>query len=231
MEHQQFQNLILYEDNHLLIVNKPNALLSQPDHTGEPDIFHLCKAYLKERYQKPGEAYLGLIHRLDRSVSGITIFAKTSKAAARLAEQFRTRAVTKIYRAIVEGSPAPEEGRLIDLLFKEERTKTARRARAGETGQRAELSYRTLGSSRIKDGVVSIVEIELYTGRFHQIRFQMASIGHPIYGDRKYGAHHTSRFGIALHAYRIAIIHPVRKSPLEIICEPPEWWPISTPAD
>jgi len=225
MKPEEIRKLILYEDNHLLIVNKPGAVLSQPGQSDMPDLFTLCKEYLRITYNKPGNAYLGLIHRLDRDVTGITVFAKTSKAAARLAEQFRTRTVRKIYLALTDGIPNPPEGELTHFLIKEEATRTARRAGAGETGKSAKLRYRVMETGTIRGQKAALVEVELLTGRFHQIRFQLSEIGTPVRGDRKYGSSNKMGSGIALHARRLAFTHPVKKEPLLIECPPPDSWP------
>lgn len=176
---------VLYEDNHLIAVWKPAGLLTQGDETGDPNLMDEVKAYLKETYQKPGNVFLGLLHRLDRPVQGVVLFAKTSKGASRLSEQIRNRTIKKIYHALVEGAPPEPAGTLVHHLAHDERTNTARVYDAEKEGsQRAELSYRTIE----KHGDQTLLKIELHTGRHHQIRAQLARIGCPIVGDVKYGA-------------------------------------------
>ena len=191
---------ILYEDNHLLAVNKPAGLPTMGVTEGSPSLWREAREYLKHRYQKPGNVYLGVVSRLDAVVSGVVLLARTSKAAARLTEQFRSRSVEKIYWAVVAGWPEPPAGELIDWLYKDEsRQRMALAAAPGGQGQQAVLRYRAL--RRIDR--VSLVEIELVTGRKHQIRVQMAAHGHAILGDRKYGSPLPFAAGIALHARRL----------------------------
>lgn len=180
MKHQALE--VLYEDNHLIAVVKPAGILVQEDESGDESLMDSVKAYLKETYQKPGNVFLGLIHRLDRNVSGIILFAKTSKGASRLSEQFRSHTVAKIYHALVEGRLEKPEGVLKDHLEKDERTM---KARISKDGKEAILSYRVVKEV----GSNTLVRIELQTGRFHQIRVQFAHAGHPIVGDVKYGAY------------------------------------------
>lgn len=176
---------VLYEDNHLIAVWKPAGLLTQGDATGDPNLMDEVKTYLKEAYQKPGNVFLGLLHRLDRPVQGVVLFAKTSKGASRLSAQIRERSIKKIYHALVEGTPPQPSGALIHYLVHDKNTNTAH---AYDTprpdAQRAELSYRTLENHDNQ----TLLEIELGTGRHHQIRAQLAHIGCPIVGDVKYGA-------------------------------------------
>jgi len=177
---------VLYEDNHIIVVVKPAGVLVQPsilvDGTiNNLDLVEMVKRYLKEKYKKPGNIFLGIVHRLDRPVSGIVLFAKTSKGAARLSEQFRDRTIKKIYSAIIEGEISPKDGYLMHSLVKDQKTK---KSFVDQSGSMAELRYRTVKSN----GKFSLLEIEIKTGRFHQIRAQFSAIGHPIAGDVKYGA-------------------------------------------
>lgn len=208
---------ILLEDNHVLAVNKPAGMLVQEDATGDVDLLAWGKAYLKAKYDKPGNVFLGLVHRLDRPVSGVVVFARTSKAAARLSEQFRRRTTEKIYWALVEGE-APARGELTQRLVREA-GKSSRVAAAGE-GQAATLAFRR----RSFAGGVSWLEVTLGTGRHHQIRLQLADAGHPILGDLRYGARTPFGGQVALHARRLAFDHPVKAVRLEIEAAPPSSW-------
>lgn len=228
---------IFLEDNHLLVVEKPPGLLSQADASAAPDLLTLAKAYIKEKYNKPGDVFLALVHRLDRSVGGPMALARTSKAAARLSEQFRNRTVRKVYQALVEGALEPARGRIASLMKKNEAARKAEAAVAGEPGaQQAELEYATLWSAPAAPGalvplpgavgkppaVVSCVEIGLETGRFHQIRFQLAARGAPILGDRKYGARCAlSDAALALWCVRLEFEHPVGHNRICIESAPP----------
>ncbi len=192
---------ILLEDNHLLVVNKPAGLLSQGDETGEVSLVDLVAADLKRRYHKPGNVYVGLVHRLDRPVSGVVLVAKTSKAASRLTEQFRSGSVEKVYRAVVEGHIAPEEGEWLDRLSKDSRRNVVSVVNDEDDGKEARLAFRVLDRQARK----TTVELRPKTGRSHQLRVQLASRGWPIVGDRKYGANSVllasdGRPRIALHA-------------------------------
>jgi len=176
---------VLYEDNHLIAVNKPAGILTQPDKTGDPSLMDEVKYFLKNKYEKPGNVFLGLLHRLDRNVSGIVLFAKTSKGASRLSDQIRKREFKKTYTARVEGVPEPEKETLVDYLLKDEVENFVSIVTSTTPGaQRAELSYETIAT----DGKFSIVKINLGTGRRHQIRVQLADMGCPIVGDSKYGS-------------------------------------------
>lgn len=174
---------ILYEDNHLIAVVKPGGILSQGDVSGDRSIMDEVKSYLKEKYKKPGKVFLGLLHRLDRPVSGIMLFAKTSKGASRLSEQFRNRAIEKTYHAVVVGKPEDEKGILLHAL-----TKKNKKAKVSEKGGEALLEYEVIKSN----GKFSLLKIKIATGKFHQIRAQLSSAGFPILGDVKY---HGSAWG------------------------------------
>lgn len=208
---------VLYEDNHLLVVEKPANVPVQADASGDEDLLTACKGYIKEKYQKPGEVYLGLVHRLDRPVGGVMVFARTSKAAARLTEQFSAHRTEKRYAAIVEGS-APGEGRLTDFLLKNEATNTTAVVKEGTPGAKlAKLSFRTLARS---DGL-SLLDVDLQTGRPHQIRVQLSHGGFPIKGDQRYNP--TARVGeqIRLWAYALTIAHPTLKEEMTFYAMPP----------
>jgi 23S rRNA pseudouridine1911/1915/1917 synthase len=214
---------ILYADNHLLAVNKPAGLPCQPDASGDPTLVEAVRAYLKERYHKPGNVFVGLVHRLDRPVAGVMVLARTSKAAARLSAAFREGRVEKTYRVVVSGSFENAAGRLTHWLRKVSRRRRSEVAAPDTPGAReAILDYRvvdTLGGS-------SLLEVALQTGRSHQIRVQLAATGHPILGDLKYGAAGAlPGGGIALYARRLRFDHPTRDQLVEIVAPPPPGWP------
>ncbi len=211
---------ILYEDNHLLAVSKPVGLATMGVAAGRPSLLALAKDYIKQRYQKPGNVYLGAMSRLDAPVSGIVLFARTSKAAARLTEQFRTRVVDKSYWAIVSGQPPPEE-QCVDWMIKDERHRKMHRTSSGRPGaQEARLSYRRL----IKVRQFWLLEVKLDTGRKHQIRVQLSGRGLPVLGDRKYGSREDFPAGIALHARRLHFTHPTQGTAINLIAPAPVAW-------
>ncbi len=213
---------ILFIDNHLIAVHKPAGLLVQGDSSGEPSLLDLTKEWLKNKFNKPGNVYLGLLHRIDRPVSGVVLFARTSKAASRISHQFREREVRKIYRAVAQGKLLPESGKLEHYLKKERSLKATVFPKPAPHAQRAELSYRTL---QILDKAC-ILEIELMTGRFHQIRAQLAFSGCPILGDLKYRSTVKLRDNrIALFARSLEFAHPVSGEPMCIVADPPRGWP------
>ena len=198
---------ILYEDNHIIVAIKPAGVLSQSDGSNAPDMLTILKAYIKEKYQKPGDVYLGLVHRLDRPVSGVMVFARTSKAASRLSEQIRSRKVDKIYRCVVTGV-LEGEGRLENFISKDESSNTVTVSDLEKPGFKASyLDYRAVS---YKDGM-TLAEVRLGTGRSHQIRAQMAHSGHPIIGDQKYGKKDNRTKDIALEAYKLSFEHPVKR--------------------
>ncbi len=212
---------VLYEDNHLLAVLKPAQLPTMGVSADKPCLLKLARQYIKRKYNKPGNVYLGTVSRLDAPVTGVVVFARTSKAAARLNEAFRRREVEKIYWAIVEGRPSPR-GRYTDWLVKDERHRKMHRVDPSHPGaSEARLAYKC--TKRIQGG--SFVEIELETGRKHQIRLQFGDRGHAILGDRKYGGR-AGDFprGIALHARRLTLTHPVRRDCLELVAPLPASW-------
>jgi 23S rRNA pseudouridine1911/1915/1917 synthase len=231
---------VLYEDNHLLAVNKPAMLPTMGVSDDRESLLGVAKDYIRRKYNKPGNVYLGIVSRLDAPVTGVVLLARTSKAAGRLSAQFRDRDVEKVYWAIVEGTIGPKEGRLIDFLRKDERHRRMHVTNEGAVdAQRAELTYRLLTtdgeSGRGGDGEIlsqlvttnrdtSLLEIRPLTGRKHQIRLQLAQAGFPIMGDRKYGSRRAFPTGIALHSRRLAIAHPVSKMQVEIEAPLPVAW-------
>jgi len=210
---------ILFEDNHLLAVLKPGGLLVQGDISREPSLMDMVKDYIKKKYHKPGEVFLGLVHRLDRPVSGVVLFAKTSKSAARLSEQWRQRNITKIYWALVHGKMARDAGRLISHL-KKRRQRVSLTDEVQKGAQEAVLSYRTF----FVRGGVSLLEVNLLTGRKHQIRAQLAAEGCPIVGDVKYGSPDRREDGtICLLAKSLTFMHPTRPETVYIEAPTPDW--------
>lgn len=218
---------VLYEDNHCLAVNKPAGLLTQGDATGEPSLVDLARDDLKVRFQKPGNVYVGLVHRLDRTTSGVVLLVRTSKAAGRLSAQFRDGTVEKIYWAIVEGSVTPDSGEWSDTLSKDEARNVVRTVPRGTPGGlESRLAYRVLG----RKAGTTWVEVRPITGRSHQIRVQFAERGFPIAGDRKYGAKSTVRASdglvrVALHARRLTFNHPTRGEAISVLAPVPGDWP------
>ena len=217
------EDQVRYLDNHLMVVNKPAGTLTQGDATGDLDLHSLGKAYLKEKFQKPGAVFLALVHRLDRPVSGVMVFPRTSKAAGRVTSQFKKRTVGKRYVAMVEGRLEGQE-KLINYVWKDHR-----RVRVVDEshpkGLRAELTYRALATKSTTKGDRTLVDITLGTGRPHQIRVQLANIGHPIIGDFKYGGK-TELDGrnLALHSYRLSLDHPTLKERMTWQVAPPATW-------
>ncbi len=211
---------VLYEDNHLIIVNKSAGEIVQGDKTGDEPLSDLVKAYLKEKYQKPGNVFCGVTHRLDRPTSGAVVFAKTSKALTRLNDMFRNGEVKKTYWAIVKNRPVAEENTLIHYLIKNEKTnKSVAYDIEKPHTKRAVLHYRLIAASQN----YYLLEIDLETGRHHQIRCQLAKIGSPLRGDLKYGAERSNPDGsISLHARTISFVHPVSKENISVIAPLPE---------
>ncbi|WP_347996081.1 RNA pseudouridine synthase [uncultured Eubacterium sp.] len=210
-------NKVIYEDNHLLVVEKPQNVLVQADNTNDLDLLTSLKKYIKEKYNKPGEVYLGLVHRLDRPVGGVMVFARTSKSASRLSNMIRIGEFEKTYLAVVEGMP-PEEGAFEDYLLKLE---NENRTIVGKNGKYSKLSYKLLG---FKDGL-SLVKIKLETGRSHQIRVQFSSRGYALWGDQKYNSKADVGEQIALWAYELKFKHPVRDEIMDFKCNPPLKYP------
>lgn len=211
---------ILYEDNHIIIVNKQVGEIVQGDKTGDEPLSESLKQFIKQRDNKPGNVFLGVTHRLDRPVAGAVIFAKTSKALSRLNEMFRNGDIHKTYWAVVQGVPDPTEGTLTNYLYSVERNnKTYVAASPGSNTRQAKLNYRTLASG----DRYCLVEVELLTGRKHQIRAQLSHIGCPIKGDLKYGAKRSNPDGgISLLARHIEFVHPVSKQPVSVTAPVPD---------
>ncbi len=244
---------VIYEDNHLLVVDKP-AGIPTAGVTDRPSVYQWTGAYLKKKYAKPGNVYVGIVSRLDTVTSGVLVVAKTSKAAGRLSEQLRLGKIHKTYLAVVSGNPTPESGQLVDWVYKED---DARRMRVvqqggvmnpqrtdqwtigsrpygsltdgslpnGSRGQEAVLNYEVVARRTHGAHEIAMLRVELVTGRKHQIRVQFSSRGWPIWGDRKYG--HAGDFpheNIALHAWQLRFEHPTRREPLEFSTEPPSAW-------
>ncbi|MDD3187509.1 MAG: RluA family pseudouridine synthase [Bacilli bacterium] len=208
----------IYEDNHIIVVEKPINVLVQADKTNDLDLLTIIKNYLKTKYNKPGDAYLGLVHRLDRPVGGIMVFAKTSKAASRLSEQIRNNELDKIYYAIVCGKLEKNKGILEDKLKKDIKTNIVS---ISEDGKISKLEYEVVD---YKEGY-SLIKIHLITGRSHQIRVQFASRNHPLFGDAKYNKNHKNKEQIALFAKEISFYHPIKKEKLTFSIDLPTHYP------
>ena len=211
---------VVYEDNHIIVVNKTASEIVQADKTGDTPLSETVKQYLKEKYQKPGNVFLGVTHRLDRPVSGLVIFAKTSKALTRLNEMFRTGEVKKTYWAVVKNAPKESEGELVHFLVRNEKqNKSYAYDKEVPNSKKAVLDYRLIGRSEN----YYLLEVDLKTGRHHQIRCQLAKMGCPIKGDLKYGSPRSNPDGsICLHARRVRFVHPVSKELIELKAPLPE---------
>lgn len=211
---------VLYEDNHIIIVNKTASEIVQGDKTGDTPLSEIVKQYLKEKYQKPGNVFIGVTHRLDRPVSGLVVFAKTSKALGRLNEMFRAGEVKKTYWAIVKNMPPEPEGELVHYLVRNEKQNKSYAYDPEKPGsKKAILHYRLIGHS---DNYY-LLEVDLKTGRHHQIRCQLAKMGCPIRGDLKYGFPRSNPDGsICLHARRVRFVHPVSKEVIEVVAPVPD---------
>lgn len=210
---------IVYQDNHLIVVNKPAGVLIQGDKSGDRPLCDYVQHYIKTTFNKPGNVFLGLVHRLDRPVSGVVVFAKTSKAASRLSTQFRQKTIRKTYLALVKGKP-PVSGILEDRI---ERNGVTSRIVQEKTGKLSKLTYQRL---QYRKGL-SLVEVHLETGRHHQIRVQLANLGFPILGDFRYGS--KEKFphkSVALHAHNLQLIHPTTKEKIAFSSSLPEYWPL-----
>lgn len=215
---------VLYEDNHIIVVRKPRNMPVCPDDSGDKDLLTCVKEYLKVAYNKPGEAFCGLVHRLDRPAGGLVVFARTSKAAGRLSDALRYHEIERTYMAVVRGLPE-KAGKLENYLLKDTEKNQVRIVPPLEQGaKKAVLEYRLVEYSEKED--LSLCRITLQTGRAHQIRAQMAHIGHPLYGDQRYG------FGVnkkgqqlSLYAVRLSLVHPVKKENMSFICALPKEFP------
>ena len=206
---------VLYEDNHVIVVVKEKNVLSQADNTNDIDMLTIIKKYLKEKYNKPGNVYLGLVHRLDRPVSGIMVFAKTSKAASRLSDQVRKKEIKKTYMAVVKGIIKKDEDTFVDYLLKLDNGNTI--VTTKDNGKECVLTYKVLKRNYEKNE--TLVSIDLKTGRHHQIRVQFASRGYPLCGDQRYGK--SDKTQIALCAYKLEFIHPTTKQLMKFEIEKP----------
>lgn len=211
---------VVYEDNHIIVVNKTSSEIVQGDKTGDTPLSDIVKQYLKEKYNKPGNVFVGVTHRLDRPVSGLVVFAKTSKALSRLNEMFKNSAVRKTYWAIVKNRPEKDEGELVHFLVRNEKqNKSYAYDREVPHSKKAILHYRVIGQSEN----YYLLEIDLKTGRHHQIRCQLAKMGCPIKGDLKYGFPRSNPDGsICLHARKVCFVHPVSKENIELEAPVPE---------
>ncbi|MBF0749950.1 RluA family pseudouridine synthase [Mammaliicoccus lentus] len=214
---------VLYEDNHLLIVEKPVNIAVQEDASKDMDLLNMLKSYIKEKYNKPGDVYLGLVHRLDRPVGGVMVFARTSKAASRLSNELRKQQIYRKYKAIIRGTLPNKQGELVDYLYKDRKKNLVTVVSSkNKGGKKAILEYKVLSK---KDNL-SMLEVELKTGRSHQIRVQLANQGTPLYGDQKYGEH-VNKHGqqIALWASSLSVKHPTKDEMITVESEPPKEYP------
>lgn len=215
---------VVYEDNHLLVVNKPAGLATMGVQADQPSLIHCAKSYIKAKYDKPGNVFLGIVSRLDTPVTGVVTMARTSKAASRLSAQFRDGTVEKTYWAVVSDPVDLDSEELLDWIRKPESKRKVRIvADEKEGAQLARLRYRVL--DRI--GPNTLLEVELLTGRKHQIRVQLSHAGFPIVGDLKYGSRKKFPLGIALHAYSVSVSHPTTREKMTFSAEPPTYWPKS----
>ncbi|MBQ9036100.1 MAG: RluA family pseudouridine synthase [Erysipelotrichaceae bacterium] len=211
---------IIYEDNHLLVVEKPVNIPVQADDSNDPDLLTMLKDYLKEKYDKPGNVYLGLVHRLDRPVGGVMVFAKTSKAASRLSKVVAERKLQKTYLAIVEGNNIKKKDTLEDYLIKNSKTNTVT-VTSQDKGKHASLDYELLNT---KDNL-NLVKVNLHTGRSHQIRVQFSSRNMPLWGDQRYNKNAKIHQQIALWSHILSFPHPITKEVLTFTSEPPNNYP------
>lgn len=216
---------VLYEDNHLLVVEKPRNMPVQEDASGDLDLLNAAKQFLVEKYNKPGAAFLGLVHRLDRPVGGVILFGKTSKGAARISNEIRLNRFDRRYLAVVQGVLNNKKDKLTDFLLKDTTTNTSAVVDSGtKNAKKAILNYEVLAVDQKNQ--LSLLAVALETGRSHQIRVQLAHLGHPIYGDQKYGQEYSqSGEQIALWAHEISVKHPTKDENVEVSLEPPLEFP------
>lgn len=212
---------VIFEDNQILVLNKPAGILTEPSGTDQVNLLDLAKDYLKEKYQKPGNVFLGIVHRLDKQVSGIVLFAKTSKALSRLNEAMREKKYKKVYLALVEGIPSNDEMTLEHYLIHDD-FKATISTKENHLSKYSKLHYKILEKMKSK----ALLEVILETGRYHQIRVQLSTIGHPIVGDFKYGSkiQNLPSDVIALHHTKLEMIHPVTKALLFFESNPPKYF-------
>ena len=204
---------VIFEDNHIIVVEKPPNIPSQSDKTGDLDMLTIVKNYIKEKYNKPGNVYLGLVHRLDRPVGGVMIFAKTSKSASRLSNQVREKVFKKEYLAVVDGKFEDKKGTLVNYLYKDERNNISKVvSKEKKNAKEAKLDYEVIKYNEVKN--LALLKINLHTGRHHQIRVQLSNFNHSIFGDQKYGTRGKGK-QIALWAYKLTIEHPISKEKME----------------
>ena len=210
--------VILYEDNHLLVLLKPQNIACCPDASGDDNLFDCASRYIKEKYNKPGNVFLGLVHRLDRPTGGVMVYAKTSKAAARLSEQLKSGGFEKKYLAVLCGTPSKKSATLENYLRKNSVNNMVYVCTQTEEGAKfASLDYEIIGEA----GGLSLAQIKLHTGRTHQIRVQMAAINAPVYGDMRYGGENAVKGKLSLWAYSLSFPHPTTGERLRFIAEPP----------
>lgn len=210
---------VIYEDNQIIVVEKEPNIPSQSDKTGDEDMLSLVKKYIKEKYNKPGEVYIGLVHRLDRPVGGVMVFARTSKSASRLSEQVRNKTLKKTYIATVDGKFEENAGTLENYLYKDERNNMSKVVnKEKKNAKLAILDYEVLNYDEKRD--LSVVKVNLHTGRHHQIRVQFAYAGHSLYGDQKYGVRGKGK-QIRLWAYKLTLEHPTKKEMMTFESKPP----------
>lgn len=215
---------VLYEDNQIIVVVKPHNVPSQEDESGDLDLLSMVKSYVKEKYNKEGEAFIGLVHRLDRPTGGIMVFARNSKSAARLTKQFAEHTIKKTYFAVTMSQPKTKTGHLVNYLKKDEKENKVKIVTQSEYGaKKAELDYKVLETN----GELSLLQVNPLTGRGHQIRVQLAGINCPLYGDNKYGKERSLTKKLGLWAGKLELIHPTTKEKMKFVCPPDDEQPWS----
>ena len=209
---------VIYEDNQIIVIEKEPNIPSQQDKTGDIDMLTMVKQYIKEKYNKPGEVYIGLVHRLDRPVGGVMVFARTSKSASRLSEQVRNKTLQKTYIAVVDGIIENKKGTLNDYLYKDERNNISKVVKSDKKNAKiAKLEYEVIGYDKKRS--LSTIKIKLHTGRHHQIRVQFANFGHSLFGDQKYGTRGKGK-QIRLWSYELILEHPTTKEKMVFTSNP-----------